>query len=60
MCPFCLSSAAMLIAGTVSSGGIALLTATKLAVKFRKKTHQLAQPGNVDSKNSAASNALPR
>lgn len=60
MCPFCLSSAAMLIAGTVSSGGVAAVVATKLTRKLRWKIHSSAQPVNVERRNIAAANVSPR
>ena len=57
MCPFCLSSAALLIAGTVSSGAAALVATTKLAGKFRKEIGATAQRGRAEVKNSVAVNA---
>ena len=44
MCPFCISTAVWIVAGTVSTGGVAALVATKL---FNTKTRESA-PGGSD------------
>jgi hypothetical protein len=43
MCPFCLSTAVWIVAGTVSTGGVSALVATKL---FSTKTRASAQGGS--------------
>jgi hypothetical protein len=45
MCPACVASAAMMIAGVMSTGGLAAVVMNKLGIKFRvKKSFQKHNP----------------
>jgi hypothetical protein len=45
MCPFCLSTLGLVVAGTVSTGGL-----TALALKVSRKKNQEAETTNVEGK----------
>ena len=60
MCPMCLSSAAMLITGTVSGGGVTALAIKKLVGKFRRKVRLPARNEASAPKVHAATLRSPR
>lgn len=55
MCPFCIASAAMLIASVTSTGGVAAIVINKLRAKSRaENTGQNEKKGRMDHEHEAS------